>query len=101
MVPASVMTMDSTEAKIGRLMKKRENTVLASLADHIPGVAVRLRVAAGLLLSVAVGHDGDRAVRAGEVGILPVDRHRLSLRGSRRDGAAGPPTQELAQHERH
>src|SRR5207244_11729419 len=31
MLPPSVMTMDSTEAKIGRLMKKRENTSIASL----------------------------------------------------------------------
>ena len=32
MPPASVMTIDSTEAKIGRSMKKRENTVLSSIA---------------------------------------------------------------------
>src|SRR6478609_5184340 len=29
MLPPSTMTIDSTEAKIGRLMKKRENTVFS------------------------------------------------------------------------
>src|SRR5262249_60670937 len=35
MVPARVMTIDSTEAKIGRLMKKRENT-LQPHTSHTP-----------------------------------------------------------------
>src|SRR5262249_18365225 len=43
MLPPSTMTMDSTEAKIGRLMKKRENTVASTQSvglclAHLPRV---------------------------------------------------------------
>jgi hypothetical protein len=33
-VPASTMTMDSTDAKIGRLMKNLENTSFSRNAEH-------------------------------------------------------------------
>src|SRR6516162_9750895 len=38
--PPSVMNMDSTEAKIGRSMKKRENTEKASLRQDAVGVRI-------------------------------------------------------------
>src|ERR1700687_704349 len=46
MLPASTITMDRTEAKIGRLMKKRENTVRASFAQQGIGATVRRRCGA-------------------------------------------------------
>src|SRR5712675_2445858 len=48
--PPSTMTMDSTEAKIGRLMKNAENTVSASLFENLFG-----SVACGVGVTVAVG----------------------------------------------
>src|SRR2546423_564973 len=54
MLPPSTMTMDSTEAEMGRLIKKRENTVHASLARHGSSLTLcRLHFAvAGLLMAV-------------------------------------------------
>src|SRR5262245_36236722 len=68
MLPARVMTMDNTEAKMGRLMKKLENTIPASLAQHLVGTAARCR-------GVAVG----RLVRSVRGGRVPVRGDRLAV----------------------
>src|SRR5438128_1755557 len=84
MLPASTMTMDSTEAKIGRLMKNFENTVYVSFRLHFLPAPTRgegrtfLGSAAMLFfrknicyLRIAIEADLD-----------PVDGGRLRLRGT-------------------
>ena len=51
--PASVMTMDSTAAKIGRSMKKRENTSLLPLAAC--GVTLRRKRPDPASLAIGIG----------------------------------------------
>src|SRR5438270_13686592 len=59
--PARVMTMDSTAAKIGRSMKKRENTMEPQAPHYFPGVgadwvtAVLLVIRGGLALATGCG----------------------------------------------
>src|SRR6516225_8896052 len=56
MPPPSTTTMDSTEAKIGRLMKNAENTSRTSLVRHAVGrTAGRPFAAGGGFAAVAVG----------------------------------------------
>src|SRR5262245_30853272 len=65
MLPASVMTMDRTDAKIGRLMKNLENTVYASLAaDCVGPVAGRALAIARHAVAVAGQAPGQNTVRA-------------------------------------
>src|SRR5262249_46655227 len=72
--------MDRTEAKIGRLMKKRENTIHASLAQNLAGRPFGGRSVAVVVVRVAVG----RSAGVGRRGFLLVRARgnmELAVRG--------------------
>src|SRR5579883_2910022 len=80
MLPARTMTIDRTDAKIGRWMKNRENTTTASLLFHRLGAAVRRggRPVVGWFRSVGGIDEAYRmAVRAPQV--LAVAGRRVAL----------------------
>ena len=66
MPPPSVMKMDSTAAKMGRLMKKRENTIVALFQSlgAFRGVLNALSVAVGVRRSIVAVQRGDQATTA-------------------------------------
>src|SRR5947208_1569734 len=94
--PASVMTMESTEAKIGRSMKKRENTggprgLLFPLPHRLPLLACRLGRGRRLVVGVFVAGALARLTRAGaEIGHFHRLRYYLRL---------GPHTLQAVHHD--